>query len=259
MGRVLLPLFNIHGDWDRKGRKGLSLTKHTQTSVLVAKHYFLTLIFKWNVSFNTAIPVYWFILRLLYYVSEVCFFPPRISDILIIFVWKIQELLCDLYDGFLRLHLHPFSWLSVTFCCAPWADPGSLASPPSVVGLRNKIPACWVENIQIFFCSRQRMSRGVGAVRLKMGLSFRTRSLNPQKHSLGGCEPLGILCEWAHCIHLPHHSFPPISISSPVRLLSSPGGPTTAHCMHVLVLPWSEATFGRPLVSIAASGLVVWH
>lgn len=78
-------------------------------------------------------------------------------------------------------------------------------------GLRNKIPACWVENIQIFFCSRQRMGRGVGAVRLKMGLSFRTRSLNPQKHSVGGCEPLGILCEWAYCIHLPHPFSPSLS------------------------------------------------
>lgn len=94
----------------------------------------------------------------------------------------------------------------------PIAHPGSVASPPWVVGLRNKIPACWVENIQIFFCSRQRMSRGVGAVRLKMGLSFRTCSLNSQNHSVGGCEPHGILCECAYCIHLPHH--PPISISS---------------------------------------------
>lgn len=60
---------------------------------------------------------------------------------------------------------------------------GLFASPPWVAGLRNKIPACWVENIQIFLRSRQRMSRGVGAVRLKMGLSFRTRSLNPRKQS----------------------------------------------------------------------------
>lgn len=82
-------------------------------------------------------------------------------------------------------------------------------------GLRNKIPACWVENIQIFFCSRQRMSRGVDAARLRMGLSFRTRSLNPQKPSVGGCEPLGILCERAYCIHLPHHSFPQ-SLSPPL-------------------------------------------
>lgn len=43
------------------------------------------------------------------------------------------------------------------------------------------------------------------------------------------------------------------SLSLPVRPFSSPGGPTIAHCMHVLVLPWSEATFRRPLVSIAAS------
>lgn len=134
---------------------------------------------------------------------------------------------------------------------------GLFASPPWVAGLRNKIPARWVENIQIFFRSRQRMSKGVGAVRLKMGLSFRTRSLNPRKHSLVGSEPLGILCEWAYCIHLPHHSFPPFSISTPICLLSSPGGPSTADCMHVLVLSWSEVTFRRPLVSIAASGLVV--
>lgn len=86
---------------------------------------------------------------------------------------------------------------------------GLFASSPWVAGLRNKIPACWVENIQIFLRSRQRMSRGVGAARLKMGLSFRTRSLNSRKHGLGGCEPLGILREWAYCIHLPHHSFPP--------------------------------------------------
>lgn len=122
-------------------------------------------------------------------------------------------MLYDLYDSQFSATVPTI--LLLAFYCAPWADPGSLASPPWVAGLRNKIPACWVENIQIFFCSRQRMSRGVGAVRLKMGLSFRTHSLNPQKHSLGGCEPLGILCEWAHCIHLPHHSFPPPSLSPP--------------------------------------------
>lgn len=116
--------------------------------------------------------------------------------------------------NFLWLHLQSSSWLSLTFYCVPWADPGSLASAPWVAGLRNKIPARWVENIQIFFCPRQRMSRGVGAVRLKMGLSFRIRSLNPQKHSLGRCEPLGILWERAYCILLSHH-FSPHSLSPP--------------------------------------------
>lgn len=77
------------------------------------------------------------------------------------------------YNSFLWLHLGSFCSSGLTFFCAPQADPWSLASPPRVVGLRNKIPACWVENIQIFFSPRQRMSRGVGAVRLKMGLSFK--------------------------------------------------------------------------------------
>lgn len=173
-------------------------------------------------------------------------------------VTELQELFGEVTFSYsctytLGSRLHP------GFHSAPWVDPGSVASLPRVAGLRDKIPACRVENIQIFFCSRRRMSRGVGAVRLKMGLSFRTRSLNPQKHSLGGCEPLGILCEWVRCIHLAHHSFLSTSISISACLLSSSGGPTTAHCMHVLVLPWSEATFGCPSVSIAASWWIAWH
>lgn len=81
------------------------------------------------------------------------------------------------------------------------------------------------------------MSRGEGAARLKMGLSFRTHSLNPQKQSLGGCEPPGDIVQSERTLSIcPIIPFPP-SLSPPVRLLSSPGGPTTAHCMHILVFP----------------------
>lgn len=58
------------------------------------------------------------------------------------------------------------------------------------------------------------MGRGEGAVGLKMGLSCRTHSLNPQKQSGRLWASWGYCAKWAHFIHLPHHSFPSISISS---------------------------------------------
>lgn len=158
------------------------------------------------------------------------------------------------------LHLGSVCSSGLTFFCAPQADPWSGAPPPWVAGLRNKIPACWVENIQIFFYPRQRMSRGVGAVRLKMGLSFKdtlTESTKTQSGRLWASWDI-VRVSVLHPSALFLSFTPlPISIFSPVCLLSSPGGPTTAHCMHVLVLSWSEATFGCPSVSIAASGQVM--
>lgn len=136
----------------------------------------------------------------------------------------------DYVINLLVIELCDLWWLEPAFYCAPRADPASLASPPWVAGLRHKVPACRAENIQILFCSRQRMSGGVGAVRLKMGLSFRTRSLNPQKHSLGGCEPLGMsaLHPSAHIVPFP----PSLSPSPPASFHLQVGLLQPTACMY---------------------------
>lgn len=79
------------------------------------------------------------------------------------------------------------------------SDQGSIASLPQGSGIRNKHPACWVQNNEIFFCARQSMSRSVLAVGLKMGLSFGKRSVNLQWGDVAKRGPLGVTMR---CIHL---------------------------------------------------------
>lgn len=140
------------------------------------------------------------------------------------------------------LGFSPEEYFVRIFCYSP-------VSAPWIAGLRNKIPACWAKNIQIFLHSRQRMSRGVSAFGLKKGLSLRTRSLHPRKHNLWGCEPPGTLCGWASiCPIIPLHT----PTFSPFHwpLFLSPGGPTSnpLHAWISAFLKWDNLLDAFPFL-----------